>query len=186
MRGLAVDTARSNDRGQFTLTAPGPGRYRLVVRRLGYTPEHTDAFELEPGEVYEEDVILLSTSVLPTVEVAVGRETRRWFGIDPRALGARFLRPEDIDRMRPMTLDVGDLVRHASLAGVNVQHAGPGEECVQTRVMLGCADVYVDGMLYGTVLPPMSSSEVETMVVLRPLDGVMVGGNGAVMIFTQR
>jgi hypothetical protein len=32
----------------------------------------------------------------------------------------------------------------------------------------------------------MSSSDIEAMVVLRPLDSVIVGGNGAVMIFTGR
>jgi hypothetical protein len=185
-QGATVDTARSNDRGEFVLTAPHGGRYHLVVRRLGYTPEHTDDFTLGDDELRRDDVILLSTRVLPTVDVSVGRETRRWFGLDPRALGSRFIRPEQVDRLRATTIDVADLLRHSALAGVSVIGVEFGERCVQTRTLLGCAAVYLDGMYLGNTLPPLSSDEVESLVVVRPLDSVLVGGNGAVMIFTGR
>ena len=185
-RGATVDTARSNDNGRFELRAPRAGEYQIIVRRIGYVPEHTSALQVATGQIREEDVRLLSTQVLPTVDVSVSRDIQRVFGLDSRSLGNQFVRPEKVDQLRSFSLDMGDLITHANIVGTHVQDVGAGDRCVIVRMLLGCAEVYIDGMHLGQILPPLTANEIESFVVLRPLDGVLVGGSGAVMIFTGR
>ncbi|MBV6522180.1 MAG: hypothetical protein MNPFHGCM_02326 [Gemmatimonadaceae bacterium] len=187
-RGVTVDTTRSRDLGRFELKAPFAGEFRVVVRRIGYTPEHTDYIRLREGEVREEVINLLSVRVLPTVEVSVSRDTRRLFGINTNSLGrSQFLRPEQVDRLRPFSLDMTDLLRHANIASVQVRDLGGGDTCVQVRSFLGgCAAIYLDGLWLGDVLPPLGAMEIESFLVLRPNDSVLVPGGGALMIFTGR
>jgi hypothetical protein len=59
----------SNHRGEFTLAAPGPGRYRVSVRRIGMRPWIND-LALGPAETRPLDVVLEKVSVsLPLVTV---------------------------------------------------------------------------------------------------------------------
>jgi hypothetical protein len=185
-RGATVDTTRSNDQGRFELRAPRAGEYQIIIRRIGYVPEHTGAIRFSNGEIREEDIRLLSTQVLPTVDVAVSRDIQRVFGLDSRSLGSQFVRPEKVDQLRAFSLESGDLIRHANILGVQIQDYQAGDTCVVVRVFRGCAEIYLDGMHLGQSLPPISATEIDSFVVLKPLDGILVGGNGAVMIFTGR
>ena len=59
----------SNQRGEFTLVAPGPGRYRVSIRRIGMRP-WIDDLTLGPSETRRVDVMLDRAGVsLPLVTV---------------------------------------------------------------------------------------------------------------------
>jgi len=186
-RGATVDTTRSSESGRFELKAPRPGEYRIIVRRIGFLPEHTDYLQLGENEVRTDVVNLLSTRVLPTVEIATSQDTRRLFGINTRSLGSQFVRPEQVDKLRSFSLDMSDLLRHANILGVQLRDLGGGDTCVQVRSFLGgCASIYIDGLWLGDVLPPLGAMEIESFIVLKPNDSVLIPGGGALLIYTGR
>jgi hypothetical protein len=185
-RNHIVDTARTNDRGRFHLSAPDAGRYSLVIRRIGYAPEHTDKLEFASGSVRTDTIITRSARVMKPIAVEVSRDTRRFYGMDVRQVGSRYINPEQVDKLRPGASDVSDLIRRVALPGVQVRLLPGGANCVETRALRGCAPVYLDGMPLGTELPWLSATDIDAMVVLRSLDGALVGYSGAVLLYTSR
>ena len=185
-RNRIIDTTRTTDRGHFHLAAPDAGQYSLVIRRIGYAPEHTDRIDFQPGVVRTDTIITRSARVMKPIAVEVSRDTRRYYGMDVRQLGSRYIGPEQVDKIRPGASDVSDLIRRAALPGVIVRLLPGGRECVETRALRGCAPVYLDGMPLGAEWPWLSASEVDAMVVLRSVDGALVGHSGAVLLYSSR
>lgn len=185
-RDRIIDTARTTDRGRFHLAAPDAGRYSLMIRRIGYAPEHTDKLEFESGIVRTDTIVTRSARVMKPIAVEVSRDTRRYYGMDVRQLGSRYIGPEQMDKLRPGASDVSDLIRRAALPGVIIRLLPGGRECVETRALRGCAPVYLDGMSLGSELPWLSANEVDAMVVLRSVDGALVGHSGAVLLYSSR
>ena len=185
-RNRIIDTTRTTDRGHFHLAAPDAGQYSLVIRRIGYAPEHTDRIDFQPGVVRTDTIITRSARVMKPIAVEVSRDTRRYYGMDVRQLGSRYIGPEQVDKIRPGASDVSDLIRRAALPGVIVRLLPGGRECVETRALRGCAPVYLDGMSLGAELPWLSANEVDAMVVLRSVDGALVGHSGAVLLYSSR
>jgi len=185
-RDRIIDTTRTTERGHFHLSAPDAGQYSLVIRRIGYAPEHTDKIEFQTGSVRTDTIITRSARVMKPIAVEVSRDTRRYYGMDVRQLGSRYIGPEQMDKIRPGASDVSDLIRSAALPGVLIRLLPGGRNCVETRALRGCAPVYLDGMPVGVELPWLSANEVDAMVVLRSVDGALVGYSGAVMLYTSR
>ena len=52
-RGYAVDTARTNVRGEFRVAATSAGKYALTIRRLGFAAEESRYFSLDTAELTE-------------------------------------------------------------------------------------------------------------------------------------
>jgi hypothetical protein len=72
--GGRVNGVLSATNGWFRVAAPGPGRYRLRVERIGYLSTDTDLFEVAAGQTVERKVV---TSVKPVqlaqIDVSGGR-----------------------------------------------------------------------------------------------------------------
>jgi len=185
-RNRIIDTTRTTDQGRFHLAAPGAGEYSLVIRRMGYAPEHTDKLDFASGAVRTDTIITRSPRVMKPIAVEVSRDTRRYYGMDVRQLGSRYIGPESVDKLRPGASDVSDLIQRAALPGVIVRLLPSGTNCVETRALRGCAPVFLDGMPVGVELPWLSASEIDAMVVLRSVDGALVGHSGAVLLYSSR
>ncbi|HEX9564380.1 MAG TPA: carboxypeptidase-like regulatory domain-containing protein [Gemmatimonadaceae bacterium] len=69
--GVVVRNALSNRHGEFRITLPSPGRYRLTAKRIGVARFTSPSFDLASGEVRRLDVALDPFAAgLPTVRVA--------------------------------------------------------------------------------------------------------------------
>ena len=185
-RGLMVDTARSDAHGRFTVSAKRPGRYVLNVRRLGYFPEETDPIRLDSGEVRRDTVFVLSARVLKPVDVVVRREVSHRFGIDTRSLSSsNVITPEEIDRFRPASSDLRDLLRWNAPPSLTITLARDGSACYQMRIR-GCAAVYVDGMLWGNDAW-IPASQIESIVIIPGHQAFLRYGssNDVIAVFTN-
>jgi len=54
--GTAVAMTRTNELGRYALSASEPGSYRVMGRRLGYSPNRSDLLDLEPGSGIEKNL----------------------------------------------------------------------------------------------------------------------------------
>jgi hypothetical protein len=69
--GQPSNSVLSGDRGDYAIRAPGPGRYRVVAKRIGAQRFTSSAFDLGAGETKRMDVILEAVvHVLPPVVVS--------------------------------------------------------------------------------------------------------------------
>src|SRR5512139_463957 len=57
-RDAPVDSTTTDAFGGFTVNAPKPGKFTLLVRRKGYLPITTEPFNLPEGEVLTDTVFL--------------------------------------------------------------------------------------------------------------------------------
>ena len=172
----AVVTTRSDDSGYFKLIAPTPGIYRLLARRVGFSPGLTQTFGLRADQVLEPIFRMLSNSVslasvvivadgLPSAEWTLGYLERRRHG-----MGHHMTR-EDIEK-RAAT-NTTELLR--DMPGMKSMKVGMGTDVmVSTRGQSsangrsGCSiAAFVDGlevgidMLNDRVLP----AEIEAIEV---------------------
>jgi hypothetical protein len=70
--GMGVATARADSTGAFRLTAPGPGAFSILARRLGYADTRTRDVPLQAGEsVAVELRMALRAVALDTARVAL-------------------------------------------------------------------------------------------------------------------
>jgi hypothetical protein len=69
--GAAVRSAVTNQRGEYALTAPGAGRYRLTVRRIGVRAWASAVLTVSAGETTTQDAALdpFTATSLPRVTV---------------------------------------------------------------------------------------------------------------------
>jgi hypothetical protein len=126
--------ATTNERGQFQLRAPHPGRYRIRAGRLGYVVTLTPPFAVPPGQEVTVTVLLgldaipleplrvEATAMLPLVWEQIEERRRLGFG--------RYITRADIER-RPGALSVAELIDE--LPGVRVAPTGHGDQVVQIR-----------------------------------------------------
>jgi hypothetical protein len=72
--GRRVNGVLSATNGWFRVAAPGPGRYRLRVERIGYLSTDTDLFDVAAGATVERRVVASVRPVqLAQIDVAGGR-----------------------------------------------------------------------------------------------------------------
>ena len=145
---------RSADDGTFRIHAPGQGAYRVVARRIGYSPLTTAEVRVGLGEVV---TVELRLSPMAQVVAAVRVVARRRFELNElmstdgfdlrrtRGVG-NFLGPEDMERA---------IARYGKKATVGVlaengqalMRVGMGTIDEIFRVGIGCAPhVYLDGI----------------------------------------
>lgn len=184
-RGHTVDTTRSDANGHFELKADRPGSYYLNIRRLGYFPEESDDIRLAEGQVRTDTVYLLSPQVLKPVSVVVKRQVDRYFGINVNALSSsNVITPEEIDRVRPASSTLEDLLRWNSPPSLTITMRN-GAVCFQIR-MRGCAPVYLDGMPIGTD-GWYPASDIQSVVVIPGNESFLRYGSsrGVIAVFTN-
>ena len=77
--------ALTNDRGEFRVTAPGGGRYRLRTTRIGFRPTTTEPIALSSAAEVTRRIILPSNPIVLDPVLSVGRTTCRALGLDSTA-----------------------------------------------------------------------------------------------------
>lgn len=75
LRGERARTTLTNDRGNFLIRAPGPGRYRLRIERIGFRTYTSDPFELGVSEDLSLE-LRIRTQAIRLDEIVVGGEAR--------------------------------------------------------------------------------------------------------------
>lgn len=84
----------SNERGEFRLTAPSAGRYRIRSARIGFRPVSTDLTALADGVEVTRRVALTSNPVALAAMTSTARTSCRLLGLDSTA--ATFLAWEQV------------------------------------------------------------------------------------------
>lgn len=84
----------SNERGEFRLTAPSAGQYRIRSARVGYRPFSTDLIALAAGAEVTRRVALTSNPVVLDAVTSTVRTSCRLLGLDSTA--ATFLAWEQV------------------------------------------------------------------------------------------
>ncbi len=151
-QGDSVAMGWSDDSGAFVLTAPEPGSYFVVARRIGYTPGITGPFQLRTGRAVDvefpispsafglEPITVLGKPVVPFLStVGFYARQRAGFGI--------FLDREAIEK-RAGASELGHLLQ--AVPGVRVDARG----LIRLRAIVpgigapacGAPLVWVDGM----------------------------------------
>lgn len=149
--GQVLGRTMADDEGHFFLRLPSAGAWTLAVRRVGYQPIESVAFEVEAGEwitvevTLDPSAVLLQPLVVTARRSAWSRAVRDFYD---RRDGARrsgfgyFVGREEIERMRPF--QPSDLLRGVPGVRVIQGRAGRGSDL---RMSTGCVPaIYIDGM----------------------------------------
>jgi hypothetical protein len=77
-----IDRAGTAADGFFILTAPGPGQYRIIVERIGYSPAERDITLVDQRELLVPAFVLRSEAIALDTITARGEATRQSATID--------------------------------------------------------------------------------------------------------
>lgn len=162
--------------GAFRLSAPGPGQYRLHVRRLGYAARTTPPLDLAVSDTPTVAVRLTTAAVTLAPVTVVGRggvvtvfsrylESQGYYDREAHygRAGSGFGIFLDGDKLRPTAARVVDLVR--DVPGIRIEHGGGTKEFIGGRWASCRPDVFVNGAFVGKsgsdnaeeALPPATS-----------------------------
>ena len=73
--GTDIRTVLADIRGSYSVRTPAPGRYRIIVRRIGARPYRSDVMVIDAGQTIQHDVSLepllpgISSMALPEIRV---------------------------------------------------------------------------------------------------------------------
>lgn len=196
--GALIADIRTDSTGIFSLRAPGPGRFKLRARRLGYEIVLSDEFALAPAEVLTFNFLLPSKRVeLEPVTITDKRETERrlrLYGIDIRTINARRITRDKIDRYDDGFHTLADVIRLQNIPGLFVQASSTGEQCLYSgRASAGehgggCMKVFLDG----APLADLSSLEPASIELVLVVDAITASGlygagseNGVILLFSR-
>ena len=190
--GLTVlSTTRSNASGQFTIAAPSPGSYLLIVRAPAFGESRVPVnIGAEPPALV--DVVLQVGALAEEVTVSATRES-----VDSLRLAAQpvsVVTPEEISE-RVKTV-VAQAVQ--AEAGVQLQQTSPTMAGIVVRGLTGNkVNVFVDGVRYSngaqrggvnTFLDLIEPDALETVEILRGPSSAQYGSDalgGSVQFFSK-
>ena len=190
-----VASVVADDAGEFVISIPAPGAYRIGTRHAGYQDARSASLELEA-----QDTLTVQYRIAPevvvlnplTVVASSRRQPGHLSGFEERArrgVGGQFILREEIERRRP--LRVSDLL--AGSPGVQlVARAGLGNAVL----LRGCEPaVFIDGVrIHGgaaAIDELVSPIEIAAVEVYRGPSEVPVEfsgpetGCGAIVIWTN-
>jgi len=181
-----LDSTRTAVDGTFTLRAKQAGKYFIQVRRDGSASEESDAIFLESGETRNDTLYVTPARLLQAVDVVIGREVFRIFGVTISSMSPRSLiLPEAIDEVRASARTAADIVMQRGPPNLRVLGLGTGRVCYQIQGG-DCARVYLNGqqMQTSTDIP---AEELEAVAVISPRSALVALGvnTGAVMLWTR-
>lgn len=186
--------------GLWVLRAPGPGRYVLRARRLGFEMVTSTEFTLDSGQTATYNfVVATRPATLREVRVQERREMTerlRLFGIDPRSSDARRITRAKLEQLDDGFHTVADAIRLQNIPGVTVQDLGAGRSCVYNQrgspgfTGGGCMQVMLDGAPFEAGdLSSISPGELELVLIIEGAAATGIYGpyatNGVVMLFTR-
>lgn len=193
-RDRPVDSARTDVFGGFTLAAEKPGKFTILVRREGFMPMTTEAFELPEGEVLTDTVFLTGTLAENSIKDVIAKHIQQVFGAGPMAAMSRYAGPDKLLPNRERYLNLSDLVRSGRVTGVSVVGIG-SSQCLRFTGEYGCAEIFVDGLPVDVRSETVPVVDVEAVVPIRPTElgmGVTEARRwrnarfGVVMVYTSR
>lgn len=184
---LAVTAADSA--GNYRISSPGPGVYRLEARRLGYEAFRTPLLEtLDPDGVYPLD-LLLHRSPIPIRGLTVSterveRQIQLMTGMHPASLSRAPFKYEDIQRNIEMgRSDLASILRWSNTPSLLVFRTEDGP-CFSLR-QSGCLPVYFNGFRYSQeLLDVIPMDMIYTMVLMYPKESIVYPG-GAVLLYSE-
>jgi len=191
-----LDSTRTAVDGSFTLRAKDAGKYFIQVRREGSLAEDSDAIFLESGAVRNDTLYVTPARLLQGVDVVIGREVFRIFGVTISHMSPRSLiLPEAIDEVRAKSRTAADIVMQRGPQSLRVLGLGTGRVCyllygTDRRAVDApgreCARVYLNGqpMQTNTDIP---ADQLEAVAVISPRSALVTLGvnTGAVMLWTR-
>jgi hypothetical protein len=194
-RGDTLASTLTGGGGRFRFLVPGPGRYALGFRHLGYEGVTTPAFALDAGMILQMDFPLAPrpielAPVTATVERSRAEETVAALGLDVRALGGRLITRAKLEPFVGGARDAGDLIRAQHIAGLVVE---PVKDPFMGTVVGACIR-FERGWSSREcapirVLQTIAPGSIESIVVLRPSESGWrygtVGSSGVVLIYTR-
>src|SRR5690606_33704044 len=164
---VPVQTVLTNEQGEFTLSAPSPGGYRLAAERIGYRSSASPVLELEEDdELRVEFLVSTEAVVLQPLTVVVPAERTRgqlsgFYERMERGLGT-FIDRERIESMNPIR--ASDLLR--MVPGVHLVPTSAGRSVILMRGR--CVPlIYLDGMRIRT-------TSIDDLVNVWDLEGIEV------------
>lgn len=203
--GSLVAVAVSDSFGRYRIITPEPGDYWMQADVLGYEGLKTPLLALDEAKTYKVDFELSGDPIELEglrVEVEAIEEVRRdlrMFGVDPDAMGERFVDIRDIER-RETARDFGHVLQWQSIPGMRVIRSddlAAAEKplhpfvCVQMAAgRSSCAIVVLNGsritLEAGHMVPAQS---LRAIAVLTPVEATTIYGTGAdggaVLLFTR-
>ncbi len=190
--------ATSDDDGRFRFRVEPRSDFRITVLRIGYSPNASAMIAAETFETLEVQLRLTSRPLsLPLVNVVASKVART--ATDRRmerakSLGGRIISPAAIRAAAPTSRTLGDLMRRAAGASVQVVSGYGATTCllVQRNANLQqrqiCALLVVDDVASGGDAY-VSPTDVEFVVVVPPSAATVRfgerGRNGAVVVYTR-
>jgi hypothetical protein len=193
-RDAFVDSATTDAFGGFSVVADKPGKYTLLVRRKGFMPMTTEAFELPEGEVLTDTVFLTGRQAELSYKDAMAESLRRVFGSVAMAGMSRMIGPDSIAVLRERHITLGDLIRTGRLLGVS-QPGGTTSGCVRFSGESYCGQLFMDELPVNLRPDQIFLNDVEAIMALRGIElGTSVMDTrrfdasryGVVMVYTNR
>jgi hypothetical protein len=191
-------TAKTDNKGNFSLRAPGQGVYRLSANIAGYVAAQTPAFELGTGDDINLTWRLLAGAVeLRPITVTSSRRSTSgrlggFYDRVQRHVPGYFITSDQIQKQRPFL--VSDLLRTVPGLEVLPSHRAFGNV---VRTIEGCTPaIFLDGVRF-----PLMGESIDDIVNPMDIEGIevyphasevpaefMTAGNncGAVAIWTKR
>ena len=188
-------TAVTDSEGRFSFADVLPGQHVLSSRHLAYG-ERADSIIVPQGSLLDLEIGLDDRPIeLPPIRVEVES-----ISVSERVSGGTTITREQVDRVRHLIRDVGDLLQTQHLPGVIVRRRADLTLCVgstqgQARMMndQGCVPmvIFVNGVRTSNSdlalrIPPEA---IDRMTVYKPWEaGNLFGlgsGNGVLMIYTK-
>lgn len=131
---VAVATSYTDDRGQYEIRLPAPGRYAVRVQHIGYELYTTTSFSLETGARKRLPVRIVSAPIaLDEIRVRTRRTAlHRDYKM---AVGAAIVDRRELQQMADRGARVGDLAYR--IPGLNITYGrfyGPGHENFRTYI----------------------------------------------------
>jgi len=171
------EAARTDARGNYSLTGVPGGPQVVVVRKSGYAPVRTEAkFSTKRSDRARNhvDVTLLTpdeaaTGAAQSASDSVGLDKAGFFKRMSTVRGGYFITPDQIDRQKPVRLS--DTFRGVPVLVESVGRTGPVLRGVQ-----GCLITYVDGLPWRSMFP----GDLDNYVSARDLVAAEVYGPGQI------
>jgi hypothetical protein len=194
--GSVAASARTGERGEFSLSAERTGSFRIRAEKAGYRPAVSSAVKLERGDTLRvairlsDEAIVLDSLVVASIPRDAPVRARAFYERKSSATFGIFITREDIVRTRPGRTT--DLLRRIPGAQFS---SGRGDG-FSTRVRAGCTPaVFLDGtkvLMTGiTVDDLVRPAEIEGIEIYRSMSEAppeyqgLASGCSAILIWTR-
>jgi hypothetical protein len=193
-RDAVVDSAVTDAFGAFSVKAGKAGKYTLLVKRRGFLPITTEAFELPESEVVTDTVHLTGRSAELSVKDALQESLRRTFGSAVLSGLSRLVGPDSMVVLREKYTTLGDYVRAGRILGVSMPGVANGA-CLRFSGESYCGQLFIDELAVNLRPDQIFMNDIEAIVALRDTElGMAVSESvrydasrfGVVMVYTNR